>query len=78
LIPASPWTSKEEKPYSLPDFAALHVLTALDFLGSRYQLSTALNHLPHPSVELYATNPAAIERLAQHKWSKRAQPAPVI
>jgi len=78
LIPASAWTSKEEKPDSLPDFAALHVLTAPNFLDSLYQLSTALNHLPHPSVELYASNPAAIERLAQHKWFKRAQPAPAI
>ena len=30
------------------------------------------------SVGLYATNPAAMERLAQYKWSERAQPAPAI
>jgi len=30
------------------------------------------------SVGLYATDPDAMERLAQYKWSKRAQPAPAI
>jgi hypothetical protein len=53
---------------SLPDFTALRVLTALDFLDSLYQLSIASNHLPHlgedtDNLEPHAEAPQAISAL---------------